>query len=111
MTSIAAPVSDEKTTKEIIDKLDGIEFPTPEYKNAPEDLDTAIQRIMSLEMALEDLSRAIEIAVISRQFDLVDGFRARADEMLQDKITIVEPERGPMKIAVIGSSKEQDAKT
>lgn len=109
MTSTAAPVLDETTTQEIVDDLNGIELPVPpgpEYKNAPEDLSSAIQRIMDLEMALEDLSRAIEIAVISRQFELVDGFRARADEMLQTKITIVEPERGPMKITVITDAKK-----
>jgi hypothetical protein len=105
MTSIA-PVLDEKTTQEISDKLNDIQLPVPEYKNAPENIESAIQRIMDLEVALEDLSRAIEIAVISRQFELVDGFRSRADEMLQTKITVVEPERGPMKITVITDAKE-----
>ena len=107
MTSIA-PVLDETTTQEIADQLDDIQLPAPEYKNAPEDLESAVQRIMALETALEDLSRAIEIAVISRQFELVDGFRSRADEMLQTKITVVEPERGPMKITVV-TNKGQDA--
>jgi hypothetical protein len=110
MTSIA-PVLDEKTTQEIFDKLDDIQLPVPEYKNAPEDIESAIQRIMALETALEDLSRAIEIAVISRQFELVDGFRSRADEMLQNKITVVEPERGPMKITILKSNKDAEGST
>lgn len=101
------PVLDEKTTQEIFDKLDDIQLPVPEYKNAPSNLESAVQRIMTLEVALEDLARAVEIAIISRQFDLVEGFRSRADELLVNKIIIEQPTNNEFKLTVVdnGSNK------
>lgn len=88
------------------DKLDGIQLPPVTYLNAPEDLDSAIERVIELETALEDLERAVEIAIISRQFDLVDGFRSRAAELLVNKIMVQQPENTPMKIAVVDSKNQ-----
>lgn len=101
------PVLDETITEKISDKLDGIRLPVPEYKNVPGDLESAIQRIMTLEVALEDLARAVEIAIISRQFELVEGFRSRADELLINKIIIEHPSDSEFKLTIIdnGSSK------
>jgi hypothetical protein len=61
--------------------------------NAPKDYFLAVKRIMELEMRLEDLSRAAEIAEITGQMNLISGFRAAADECLQDKKMVIK--RGP----------------
>jgi len=95
------PILDETTTKEILDKLDGIQLPAPKFLNAPEDLDSAVQRIMVLETALEDLARAVEIATISRQFDLVEGFRSRAEELMVNKIVIEQPTNSDFKLTIV----------
>jgi hypothetical protein len=101
------PVLDDKTTKEISDKLDGMQLPVPKFLNAPEGIESAVQRIMELETALEDLSRAVEIAMVSRQFDLVEGFRSRADELLLNKIVVEQPTNNEFKLTIInnGSNK------
>ena len=101
-------ILDEKTTEKIIDKLDDIELPVPTFVNAPEDLAGAIDRIMRLETALDDLARAVEIAVISRQFDLVDGFKNRANELLINKIVVEQPSQKPFKVTILDvKSKEE----
>ena len=70
--------------------------------NAPEDYFGAVKRIMELEMRLEDLSRAVEIAEITGQLNLVSGFRTAADECLLDKkMTIKREPNGDMKLTVI----------
>lgn len=103
-------VIDEKTNKEIFDELDGIKLPVPKLLNAPEDLESATERIMQLETALDDLARAVEIAVISRQFDLVDGFKDRANELLINKIVIEHPTSNePFKVTIVDiKSKEEN---
>jgi hypothetical protein len=101
------PVLDEKAVQEIADKLDGIQLPVPQYKNDPKDLESAIQRIMAVETALEDLARAVEIATISRQFDLVEGFRSRADELLVDKIIIEQPTNSEFKLTIINDGSDR----
>jgi len=74
----------------------------PTFRNAPDTIAEAIERIMELEMRLEDLSRAVEIAQITRQLDIVDGFRQQADDCLQKKITIEQPGNGEdMKLTVV----------
>lgn len=77
------------------------ELMMPTYENAPEDVDSAIQRILHVEMLLEDLSRAVEIAQISGQWAMVDGFRSTADEYLRGKIQIKQPDQGDLKITII----------
>jgi hypothetical protein len=76
--------------------------------NAPETLEAAIQRIMEVEMKLEDLSRASEIASITRQFEILDSFKREADECLAKKITIEQPGSGEdMKLTVITGQLDQ----
>lgn len=70
--------------------------------NAPESLEEAIKRIMELEMKLEDLSRASEIATITRQFEILESFKREADSCLEKKIVIEQPSSGQdMKLTVI----------
>ena len=45
-------------------------------------------RLLAREQALDDLSRAVEIAEITHQFQLVTSFRTAADEQLQDRIIV-----------------------
>jgi hypothetical protein len=55
------------------------------------------------------LSRACEIAAITGQFNLLDGFRASADETLKSKIVIEQPDMGEFKVTIVTNDKE-DAK-
>ena len=71
------------------------------YVNAPTTIDEAIARILELEMRLEDLSRATEIASITGQYHILDGFRGSADESLKLKICIEQPDFGDLKLTVI----------
>lgn len=75
------------------------------YVNAPDTLEAAIERIMELEMRLEDLSRATEIAMITRQFDMVESFKASADLALETKITLDHGTLEDFKLTVITDEK------
>jgi hypothetical protein len=82
---------------------------TPKVKliNAPEDLDTAIKRIMALEMALEDISRAAEIVSITGQLSILDSFKRAADTTLESKIQIEQPDMNEnFKLTVITDKEE-----
>lgn len=58
----------------------------PKYTNMPKDMDAAVERIRELELVLEDLTRAVEIATITQSFTLCEGFVARANEALEKKM-------------------------
>lgn len=76
------------------------------YVNAPETIGDAVKRILELEMRLEDLSRAIEIATITRQIDMLDVFKNEADETLKSKIVIQQPDMGEFKVTILTDKKE-----
>lgn len=97
------------TTTEVANK-DLPDIPKPTFVNAPETLEDAIKRILQVEMLLEDLSRAAEIASITGQFNLVEGFRNSADEYLKGKIQIEQPDMGEFKITVITDDKTEKEK-
>ena len=46
-------------------------------------------RLMSCEQCLDDIARAVEIAEITKQFQLVTSFREAAEEMLKERIEMV----------------------
>jgi len=72
------------------------------YLNAPTDMQDAIDRIMELEMRLEDLARASEIAEFSNNYQMIRGFRESAEAALENKITIDRPiPTESMKITVV----------
>ena len=79
------------------------DLPAAEVKfiNAPKDLDTAIARIMELEMRLEDLVRACEIAAITRQMEMIDSFADVANGALANKIIMDHPTVEDLKLTVI----------
>lgn len=80
-----------------------------DYLNVPADMQAAVDRIMELEMRLEDLSRAAEIVEITRQFELFEGFRAAADDALKTKIEINRPiPEEKMKITIITNGEEEE---
>lgn len=86
------------------------QIPQPVLHNAPETLEDAIARIMEVEMRLEDLSRATEIASITRQFEILDSFKREADTCLEKKIVIEQPSSGEdMKLTVITGELDKDA--
>ena len=84
-----------------VDEKDLPALPEVEYANAPETLEDAIQRILHVEMLLEDLARAVEIAQVSGQFNILDGFRTSAEDYLTGKITVHRPDLGDFKVTVI----------
>ena len=43
-------------------------------------------RLMAREQCLDDIARAVEIAEITKQFQLVSSFREAAEEMLKERI-------------------------
>jgi len=45
-------------------------------------------RLLEREQALDDLARAVEIAEITHQFQLVTSFRQTAEEQLQDRVVV-----------------------
>lgn len=58
-------------------------------------------RLLAREQCLDDLARAVEIAEITRQFELVTGFRSAAEEQLQDRIVVpAQGENVDMKIRI-----------
>ena len=70
--------------------------------NAPKTMEAAIQRIMAVEMALEDLARAAELSQITGNPDMMTSFIATANEALTNRITF-EHLTSDVKITVIES--------
>lgn len=93
-------MSEKDTTTEVSEEELAKKF-LPTYVNAPDDLEQARDRILEVEMALEDLARAVEIAQVTGSFELVESFRATANEVLKSKIEIVQPTREDIKLNVI----------
>jgi hypothetical protein len=58
-------------------------------------------RLLAREQTLDDLARAVEIAEITRQFELVTSFRQAAEDQLQDRIVVpAQGENVDMKIRI-----------
>ena len=95
-----------KTTTEVAEK----DLPAPEatYINAPEDLIQARDRILMVEMVLEDLARAVEIAQITGSWEILDTFRVAANDALATKIEIVQPDLGDIKIQTIHNDMKEE---
>jgi hypothetical protein len=94
--------------KELAKQLKALQ---PRYHNAPKTLTQARERIMELELVLGDLHRSAEIAIMVRDFSVVEGFLKPAEAALAKKIVVEYPSTGPMKITVVtGELDEQHAK-
>lgn len=85
-----------------------LEVPEIKLENAPETLEDAIQRIMRLEMCLDDLSRAAEIAQFSKQYHLTETYIREAEELLEARIIVPEEEQGDFKLTVIEGELDED---
>lgn len=70
-------------------------------ENAPQDYFNAVKRIMEIEMRLEDLARAAELAEITGQINMIESFRKQAEESLQNKMTIKRGPTGDMNLTVV----------
>lgn len=102
-------MSDKSTTTEVSQE-ELLKKYLPTYVNAPEDLEQARDRILEIEMALEDLTRAVEIAQITNNWSMLDSFRQTAERVLRGKIEIVQPDQSDMKLnVVIDDRKETDS--
>lgn len=86
------------------------DLPAPEaiFHNTPKTLESAIERIMELEMRLEDLARACEIVQITRQLELLEGFATSAVDCLVNKITIEQPTAEDFKLTVITDKEDAE---
>lgn len=58
-------------------------------------------RLLAREQCLDDLARAVEIAEITRQFQLVTSFREAAEEMLKERVQVeLEGENQDLKVRI-----------
>jgi hypothetical protein len=58
------------------------------------------------EQALDDLSRATEIAQYSKQYELVDSFRNVAEEVLRDRLVVPEVDQDDYKVTIVETTEE-----
>lgn len=77
-------------------------------ENAPATLEDAIQRIMRLETALDDLARATEIAQFSKQYHLANTYIEEAEELLKDRIIVPEIEQGGFNLTVVEGNADDE---
>jgi hypothetical protein len=91
-----------------VDKKDLPDTPQIKLINAPDTVEDALKRIMELEMILEDLSRACEIASMTQQFDMIESFRLSAEQTLAGKIQIEQPTFDNFKLTVVEGSISQE---
>lgn len=107
-TAVSVPdINTQEGLEELGEKLEGVQLLKEKYLNAPADLQTAVERIMELEMRLEDLARAAEIAEITQNVGMIEGFRRDAEAALANKITIDRPvPQDKMKITILTNGKE-----
>lgn len=80
-----------------------------DWNNLPEDLEAAIERIMTLEAALDDLVRAVEIGSTMSNFDYTRSFAERGSELVANKIVPVFDDSGePVKILVVTDDTKEE---
>lgn len=81
-----------------------MEFVNPE-KMKPKALKELVldlqSRLYKAENCLDDLSRAVEIATFTKQFQVVDAFVRDAEALLEDRITLPEIEQGDTKYTIV----------
>lgn len=75
-------------------------------KQARELITTLQQRLWQTEQALDDLSRATEIAQYSKQYEVVESFRGAAEELLQERLTLPERDQSDFKVTIVETTKE-----
>ena len=72
-----------------------------ELEKAQEIIAELQTRLLAREQCLDDIARAVEIAEITRQFQLVTSFREAAEEMLKERIQVeLEGENQDLKVQI-----------
>jgi hypothetical protein len=66
------------------------------------------QRCFQLENCLDDLSRSVEIAQFTRQYDVTNVFVTDAEKLLEDRIVIPEINQKDQKFTLIEGDLSQD---
>lgn len=92
-------------------QLDPEALAGPQYDNLPENLDSAIVRIIRLERALDDLVSSVEVALLMNQPHLTELFMNNARELLKNKISEIhnDADKDPIKIVrVVNDLKDED---
>lgn len=67
-------------------------------------------RLYKAENCLDDLSRAVEIATFTKQFQVVDAFVRDAEALLADRITLPEIEQGDQKYTIVEGEISEETK-
>jgi hypothetical protein len=63
-------------------------------------------RIHKLENCLDDLSRSVEIAQYSKQYQVTEAFVRDAEELLQDRLILPEIAQGKTQYTIVETSEE-----
>jgi hypothetical protein len=75
-------------------------------KEARELLTQFQKRLWETEQALDDLSRATEIAQYSKQYEVVESFRNAAEDVLKDRLALPEHDMKDFKVTVVETTQE-----
>lgn len=70
-------------------------------KDARKHIDDLQRRTFRLESLLDDLSRAVEIARFSGQYNVVDVYTREAEEALKDRIVLPEIDQSNQKYTIV----------
>lgn len=64
------------------------------------------ERLFDCERHLDDMARSAEIAVITKQFHLMESFINQSTEFLAERLTVPEQDTSDLKIVVAKDQKE-----
>lgn len=77
-------------------------------KDARKHIDDLQRRVFRLEYLLDDISRSVEIARFSRQYDVVDVYVREAQEILKDRIVLPEIDQSNTKYTIVEGQISQE---
>jgi hypothetical protein len=75
-------------------------------KDARKHLMTMQQRIHALENMLDDLTRSVEIAQFSRQYQLTETYVTEAAELLKDRLVLPEIDQSDFQYTMVETTQE-----
>ena len=75
-------------------------------KDARKHLMTMQQRIHALENMLDDLTRSVEIAQFSRQYQLTETYVTEAAELLKDRLILPEIDQSDFQYTMVETTEE-----
>jgi hypothetical protein len=88
-----------------------MEFQNPKDLKPKAARELALQlqvRILKLETCLEDLSRSVEIAQYSKQYQVTEAFVRDAEELLKDKLKLPEINQKDTKFKIVEGELSQE---